>query len=144
MTFRGGEGSVHGSIAKPEVPGLTLLPAFTADVIHSPVSVIISGVTLGHLRLAAVLHDELVVVVVGGIIHVFGAVPDDLVIPVPAEPVISSCMPFPDMCSGVAVFTKDTRPETTLLWVVNASGVLPFHPHGFDSMLLKPGQQRGS
>ena len=144
MALGGCVGAVNGTVAKPEIPGFGGVAAVAADEIGSPIGVLIGRVTLQDFGLAAVIGDGLVVVVMRAGFGVFGAIPDELEVPVTAKASVGAGVPFADLGGEVAVVAESFGPEGAFLRVVSATGVGAFHAHGFDAELIVAGEEGGA
>ena len=52
----------------------------SVDKLNGPIGVVVGSVAFDHFRLTTIELGELIVIVVGGILHVLGSVPDYLII----------------------------------------------------------------
>jgi hypothetical protein len=68
--------------------------------------------------------------------------PNDLIIPVKLQSGGGSGVPFADVRDGVDLFPKHARPEAAFFRTVGTAGLLPFHAHRFDTVLVVPGAHR--
>src|SRR4029077_7045875 len=82
--------------------------------------------------------DQLLLVVVGGVGRVGGAIPDGLVIPVTAEARVGAGVPLADLAGEVAQAAERGGPELALLGVVTARGILPAEGHRLDAKGVVP------
>src|SRR5688572_14157982 len=111
-----------------------------ANEIARPPRVVVCRITVDLFRFAAIGLDQLVVVVRSRILHMTRPVPNDLIIPVAAEPSVSPGVPFADLRGAVSVLAKDAGPEGTLRRIVVAARIVTHHPHRFDAVAVMPGQ----
>src|SRR5262249_25128432 len=131
--------AVDVPVAQPQKPRLALVAVLALDVLDSPFGVVVRRVAVLPLLLA-VESQQLLLVVGPGVVRVFGPVPDDLVVPIAAEPRVRAGVPLADLGGVVAVRPELRRPERTLLRVVGAAGVLPLRPHRLDAVRVVPGE----
>src|SRR4051794_10302920 len=110
------------------------------DVVDGPARVVVGGITFYDIRLPSVGGEELVVVVVGCVGGMLRSVPDDLMIPITAEPRVAARMPFADVCRVIAVPPKDGGPERALRGIVVAAGILALHAHCLGPVRMEPGE----
>lgn len=115
--------------------GIDVFGGFEVD---GPVGVLVGGVALEDFGFAVLVSDVLVVVVVLAGFGVFGAVPDDLEVPIATEAGIGAGVPL------VAFLGEDFGPEWALDGIVLAAGVGAFHAHGFDAVGVAAGEHGGA
>ena len=147
---------MRGAVAEPQVPGLVRVTMLSTNELFGPARVVIGGVFLDPPCLTPIEGDELIVVIMGGIVGELGSVPDNLEVPVTPDSGICSGMPFPDLLGGITIrvvsgvrsrkqeVSEDCKsvgiPDTTLLENVQepsaaASAGLPAYLLGREHLL---------
>ena len=114
-----------------------------ADVVDRPIGVVIGRVALSF-PLFAVEGQNLIDVVIAGVLRMGGTIPNDLVVPIAAETGVGACMPLADLRGLVALPTEFRRPERALLRIVLAAWIAPLHGHRLDSVLQMASEQAGT
>jgi hypothetical protein len=91
----------------------------------------------------AIEGENLILVVIAGVVRMRRAVPDDLIIPVAAVAGVCACVPLADLRSVVAVLAEDRRDKGAFGRIVRAAWIDAFHGHRLHGVLQAAGEQTG-
>src|SRR5262249_29368507 len=125
-------------VAEPQEPRLRFVAVRPLDVLDSPLRVVVGRVAVLPFLLAVDVQ-ALLLLVRPGVIRVLRPVPNDLRVPVAADPGVGAGVPLADVRGVVAAGAELRRPERALLRVVGAPGILPLRPHRLNGVRLVPG-----
>ena len=135
--------TVDRAVAQPQIPGFVGIAVLAFNVVDGPVGVVVGGVTLRQ-AVHAVEGQDLIGIIIAGVLGFAGAVPDDLIIPVTAEARVGAGVPLADLRGVVALFPKLRRHERRLGGIVTAAGIFAGHRHALDAVLQAAREQRGA
>ena len=113
------------------------------DVVDRPVGVVVGGVALRQ-AIHAVEGQDLIGIIIAGVLRMAGPVPDDLVIPIAAKARVGAGVPLADLRGVVALLPKLRRHERRLCRIVTAARILAGHRHAHDAVLQSPREQRSA